>query len=133
MESALIIIGGFFFTGTDEDLVPDYKDGKNGAPLAPVKYRCYSIGHASITNNTVDVPSIYADMYERYTANDRTFLTSGPDLKKRVDTTIPPQDQAIQMPAGFRTRSIRLRATVSLLHLRATFSGLSSSKYPVEW
>jgi hypothetical protein len=94
VESALITNGAFFITGTDNDLVSDFKDGQKGAPLPPAQYKGWSVGPTSLTKNTVGVPSVYADLYERFTADDRTFLYSGPDLKEPVDTTVPPQAQA---------------------------------------
>jgi len=93
-DSALITNGAFFITGSDPDLVSDFKGGQKGTPLPPAKYTGYSVGPTSLTANTVDLPSVYVDLYERFTADDRTFLWSGPDLRKPVDTTVPPQDQA---------------------------------------
>lgn len=35
------------------------------------------------------MPGVYADLYHQISGDDGGFLTSGPDLRKLVDTTIP--------------------------------------------
>lgn len=92
--TALITNGGFFITGSDPDLVADFNNGQKGKPLPQAQYKGYSVGATSGTKNTVDYPSVHEGLYQRFTADDKTYLTSGPDLKKPVDTTVPPEAQA---------------------------------------
>lgn len=91
---ALITNGGFFIMGVDPDLVADFNNGQKGKPLPQAQYKGYSVGATSGTKNTVDYPSVHEGFYQRFTADDKTYLTSGPDLKKPVDTTVPPEAQA---------------------------------------
>lgn len=91
--TALITSGAFFIMGRDKALIADFNNGVKGKPLPPEQYKGFSVGPTSLTKNIVDVPSVVKDLYVTYTADDGTYITSGPDLRKRIDVPIAPQSQ----------------------------------------
>ncbi|EPE26289.1 hypothetical protein GLAREA_02201 [Glarea lozoyensis ATCC 20868] len=91
-ENCIVTNGGFFVTGCDEILRPDY----DGLVVDSSEIMFHSVGSTSVSKNSVPVPGVYKDLYSRLEGDDGSFLTSGPDLRIPLDDSSPDYKRANQ-------------------------------------
>jgi len=84
-ENFLVTNGGYFIHKIDPLLMDDW----NGKPLDAKTVLHQSVGQTSISKKFVAVPKVYADLYTKLEGDDKSFLWSGPDLKRPIDEKIP--------------------------------------------